>query len=242
MDDALLSILEKSEYPEILKLCKTNSLLRNYCQNYPKQVLYLIFKSAGFKNLNYDNLKDIFKFLYQKNKHLESFLKLQYSDLNSYPLIIQTFLLENCKVFNCQDEELSTLPINLYNVEELNCSENKLENEFDFSIYTKLQDLNCSDNNLTKIKLPEKLISLNCAFNTLTSFSNLKLPKLQNLNCEFNDLQIQNLPYMPNITSINLMANEITLGQFQNLFLQKDYPNLRKLPVFTSPGVLSRIW
>lgn len=228
MDGALLSILENSNYSEILNLCKTNALLNNYCKNYPRQVLRLIFKSAGFKKFNYDNLKDIFKFLYQKNNYLESFLKLKYSNLATYPLIIQTFLLENCKVFECQDDELSELPVNLYNVEELNCSENKLQNEFDFSIYTKLQVLNCSDNNLTRIKLPDGLKTLNCAFNTLSSFSNLKLPNLQILNCEFNDMQIQNLPYMPNIESINLMANEITIEQFQNIFSEKKYPKLIK--------------
>jgi hypothetical protein len=224
MDGGLLNILEHSSYPVILKLCKANKYLQSYCKNYPKHILQLIFKSAGFQNLESSystfNLKEIFKFLYKRDEHLESFLNLKYYKLAMYPLAIQNFLLENCIVFDCSNQDLSELPINLFNVIELDCSENKLQRVFDFSVYRKLKKLNCSNNNLIEIKLPDELKTLNCEFNHLSSFSNSKLIYLQHLTCEFNNLQINNLPYIPNIESINLIGNEITKPEIKRAFIK----------------------
>ena len=96
-----------------------------------------------------------------------------------------------------------------YSVTELDLSYQNLTILPDLSLYTKLQQLWCGNNQLTSLnKLPPTLQELYCANNQLTSLDHLP-PNLQILHCEKNKLtSLNNLPL--NLQELDCSDNELT--------------------------------
>ncbi len=73
-------------------------------------------------------------------------------------------------------------------VTTLNCIGNGQIQSLDVSMLTKLTELDCSENQISELKLNEALTTLYCGNNCLTTLDVTKLTNLANLECDTNSL------------------------------------------------------
>ena len=64
---------------------------------------------------------------------------------------------------------------------EIDISCKNISGPLDFSRFTKLEKLNCGDNNITSLNnLPNSLQELYCYDNNITNYNNIKVLKIHN--------------------------------------------------------------
>ncbi len=124
---------------------------------------------------------------------------------------------------------LSTFDTNLT---KLNLNELNIKGILDLSKFTRLEELECQQNEITQIiNLPETLKELNCESNNIDSFQNLP-ENLQVLCCRGNRLKsLDNLPASLILLDCSFNKNIKSLDYLPaNLFrLECDYCNLQNI-------------
>ena len=130
------------------------------------------------------------------------------SHLGEYP---------NVRFFNCNNNQLGSLPDRLPKIGTLTCNNNYLSYIPSYPTITRLY---CASNRI--VKLPENMLNLEtleCRDNRIEFLPPL-LPKLKELYCKTN--QIESLPSLPEIKTLNCWDNKIVK-------LPENMPNLETL-------------
>ncbi|ULC58569.1 T9SS type A sorting domain-containing protein [Flaviramulus sp. BrNp1-15] len=107
-------------------------------------------------------------------------------------------------------------------ITNLNISGNNIVDLTGIEDFTALQNLNCSNNNLSEIDLTENinLIELNCSNNTLDELNLSEAINISNLNISNNLFTLFDASILPNLASFNCDFNAIIELDFQqNLLL-----------------------
>lgn len=104
---------------------------------------------------------------------------------------------------DCENMKIKSLDWNLVDLQELNCSRNKLTSFDSIQQFVNLQKLNCYGNGLKSLNGIHQLVNLqelNCGGNNLTSFDNVQqLVNLRKLDYDRNGLKtLDGIQYMVN--------------------------------------------
>jgi Leucine-rich repeat (LRR) protein len=121
-------------------------------------------------------------------------------------LVIEDQDVKEIEYIDVSDNDLNTLPsFKIFvNLNSLYCGMNNLRELPELP--NELKGLFCQHNQLTQLKLPNKLQILNCDMNLLRSLPSVLPSTLRMLSCEHNSLS--QLPNLPNeITTLNCSEN-----------------------------------
>jgi len=236
--DSFIGIIEQSEYPDVLNLCKTNPTFARWC----KESKQIIFKTM-FNKYQID-YKDPTNFIYVMNKinmnkvktiiksndfktifklylkfYQEQSINCAWANITSIPIYPRLKLLE------CNNNQITTLPV-MPKLETLNCDNNQITT---LPVMPKLITLSCDNNQITTLPVMPALKILYCYNNQITTLP--IMPALEVLDCD--DNQITTLPVMPRLKTLSCRNNQITTLPVMPKLKRLDCRNnqITKLPV-----------
>lgn len=145
-------------------------------------------------------------------------------DLSKNTKLLALFFYKNYKVtrldlskntklesIRCNRNNLESLTILSRDLIELNCSNNKLSKLF-LPNSRKVQELNCRNNKITELKLgrQKELKTLYCEHNKLTQLDISNSTKLEHLNCSYNKLKSLNTSKSTKLIYLTPAFNNLT--------------------------------
>lgn len=119
---------------------------------------------------------------------------------------------EDLEKLDCHGIGLTTLNVSKnFKLEDLNCSDNQLK-DYLYILSSGLKKLNCSNNNITNIVMDSvgELVKFDCSNNDLMALDVSQCSKLQQLNCSGNQLMELDVGNQTQLTELDCHNNKLT--------------------------------